>query len=349
MRRLPVHLVLALIAAVAPSSLAQKTSSAGCPQTIALPVSVTWRVSGTAITDIGPEGFRVRVRGHKVPLASAALDHNPHRTMVVLDMSGSMLANNKLKLARDLAIAAIEALPEQDSFGLLTFAARVEPRSAPEETRDAVIARIRALPTDTKARRSAAFDALIATVGLFGVPRFGDSILFITDGGDSASKSDLYDVRRLLEHSPVRVFVLALAHTQYPDSHTVNAPGIVPEAAGVQVSQAIAGVSLLRANSTLGLDYRDSSIEWPAITGGEGFQVDLALLARYPEKVIPEVRRRLAAYQRDFYRLEFDVGADPEKRHGLVVEVVNLSGKSHDLLRVTYPEKAGGCQQVAAR
>jgi hypothetical protein len=167
--------------------------------------------------------------GQPVKIVSIKPDERPHRIVVLLDTSGSMLGDvyasgSKWALTQYIAADIARSNLENTSLALLMFSDKIEQRIGFSGGAAAISKRMAEIKADHTYERkhvrgtTALRDAVIAAVELLKEPGFKDSIYAITDAGDNKSRSRLRDVRNELASRGIRLFFTLVASAG-PETH----------------------------------------------------------------------------------------------------------------------------------
>jgi hypothetical protein len=192
-----------------------------------------------------PVELEGKLRGKPVKILSIKPDNRPHRIVILLDTSGSMLGyldGRKWQVARFVALHIARANLANTSLALVLFSDKVNEVIGFSPDPLAVAKRfsaIEAYPDFVKAHirgRTALRDAVVFALRMLGDAGSDDAIYAITDGGDNASRSKLGNVRDGLDSRGVRFFVTLLGSDE---------PGFGPpeELSGPQDAAALAAAS----------------------------------------------------------------------------------------------------------
>ncbi len=155
------------------------------------------------------------MNGKPVQIFSAQLDIHPHRVVVVLDSSGSMLDGAlEWDLARSIAMDTLRVPPSAFRTGLIVFNSQVRAKfPIQDDARPSLelldeLKATESRPDRMTGGRTAMWDALKEALALLEPSEFGDAIYLIADGLDSHSKTTPKEVRILFVKRGVRLFVV---------------------------------------------------------------------------------------------------------------------------------------------
>lgn len=175
-----------------------------------------------------PSYFAGKFRGKPVKILSVKPDERPHRIILLLDASGSMLGQpngRKWQMARFAAAHLAKANLPNTSLALLIFSDRVNEQIDFSQGAPAIARRLSEIAADTDyAKRhvrgtTALLDTIRSALRLLADPGFSDSIYVITDGGDNRSRTRMQVVRNALVNRRVRFYFSLLAS---------ESPGLIP-------------------------------------------------------------------------------------------------------------------------
>jgi VWA domain-containing protein len=188
------------------------TQEESCQHRI-LPLSL-YDSSGRTIRGLRPSDFEAKYRKEPVKIISVAPDNRPHRVVILLDASGSMIGvwRQALAVASDLAETQIP----NTQMALIIFNEKITEQIDFSAGQAAVARRLREILSDenyaSKAvkGRTALFDSLLAGLQFLDNPTSTDSLYLVSDAGESFSHANLDRVTRRLTLSRVRLFLVAM-------------------------------------------------------------------------------------------------------------------------------------------
>ena len=167
------------------------------------------------ISGVAPTDLEAKIQGKRVTILSLAPDERPHRLLILLDSSGSMMSYwaTATKFAQMFA---------NENAGTSQLALMASSRGNADivdfsEGNSAVSAKLQELAMlgyEKKDVRgmTAIRDAIVQAVQLFHHPTSADAIYLITDGEENASKHNTEFVEHLLSRTSVRLFVTVVGH-----------------------------------------------------------------------------------------------------------------------------------------
>jgi hypothetical protein len=163
-----------------------------------------------------PAYFDGKIGGRPVKIVSIRPDERPHRIVILLDSSGSMLGQptgRKWQAAMFSAAHIANANLINTSLSLLIFSNKVNEQIDFSQGAKAIAKRLSEIGSDSSYAKkhirgtTALRDVVSSAQSLLGDPGFVDSIYIITDGGDNRSRTRLGDLRQSLVSKGVRLFV----------------------------------------------------------------------------------------------------------------------------------------------
>ena len=167
---------------------------------------------GKAVPDINPNQFEIQERGTTQNLVG--LELGPARSIplalaLVIDVSGSMNADNKLAQAKSSAAAFLNSLRPEDGATLLAFNQRVIPVTPFTNDRNALLFGVNALQASGN---TAIYDALYsATDVLRSQPTTKRrAVILLTDGEDTSSKYASGAAAAVAKEAGVLVYTIGL-------------------------------------------------------------------------------------------------------------------------------------------
>jgi hypothetical protein len=192
--------------------------------------------NGVPIRGLTTADFRGKLRGNPVKILSIVPDDRPHRIVILLDASGSMVTKWTPTLISASALAETE-LPNTQ-MALLIFGTKAYEHIEFTQGQIAVAERLRQLRADaTESKRlvhgtTALRDALLSGLQLLAPPTSADSLFLVSDGGDSSSHTHFHEVVDRLSASGVRLFVSLVVDSpgsSFSSAEELNGPSEVSE------------------------------------------------------------------------------------------------------------------------
>lgn len=163
-----------------------------------------------------PSEFEGKLHGKGIKILSIRPDERPHRIVILLDTSGSMLGDppgRKWQMALLAATHLARANLPNTSLALLIFSKSVKEQIGFSQGASAIAARLSEIGDDPgyakkKVRGTTALlDTIHSSLALLADPGFADVVYVITDAGDNGSRTRLRTVRDTLASAGVRLFV----------------------------------------------------------------------------------------------------------------------------------------------
>jgi hypothetical protein len=317
-------LFLAILAAACIGQLAAQTDP--CLERT-IPVTV-YSEKAQQVLGLAAENFRATVKGKQVPVVSVTYDVGPRRVVVVLDHGASMQTNGELSWEFAAAQALVAASQPQDSFAVLTFAAKVQFISQFVLDRDAVVAEIRRQIQAPGFGGTALFDAVARATDLASPARLGDSVYVVSDGGDNASHLTHAEVAQAAAHRGTRICGLLLVQPltigkRSPELRTEGFRDLANKTGGAYLSFTADPIDARRAGV-----YAFDPFRLPARERAE----------------LISTSRGFAQAIDEFYRLQLQLPTPLDKPRDLKLEIVDSSGTREKGAHVIYPTQLVPCE-----
>lgn len=171
-------------------------------------VSVT-DANGQPVKNFGPEDFSLEEGGQPVSLAgvSGAGEQGPVTAVLVIDQSGSMNHANKMKAAREAAIAFVQLMRPGDVTGVIAFNTQVTTVQPLSDDRESLIEAIRGIEAvdDT-----AMYDALHAASAMLEPAGGRKAIIAVTDGMNTAGQRTREETLTLVGEQSISIYTIGL-------------------------------------------------------------------------------------------------------------------------------------------
>jgi von Willebrand factor type A domain len=189
--------------------------------------------------------------GKRVSIRSVA-QKQPHRIILILDTSGSLLGQSAAGRNIPLAVAAdmLAHIPPTLEIAAAFFDHEIEKVIRPTTNHNEIAGEVQALNGIGRGR-TAIFDAISQSVSVFDGLEVGDVLYLITDGEDNLSRSDPRDVARSLEAAGIRLFCFKLKYDRpgnYQTGFELNLEKIVQDTGGLTVTYAPTEGALIDKN-----------------------------------------------------------------------------------------------------
>lgn len=165
--------------------------------------------------------LRAMLGKEPVKILSVLPDDPPHRIIVLLDSSGSVLSTPLVWRAY-LAMARnfVTNLPEGTTVTLAVFADQIDMVIPVTNDRAALDSKFKSLEAGwgffRRPRATALWDALKTASDMFSPPRPGDVLYAFTDGGDDASRIHFEDLENTFRSKPIRLLLISVPGIAQP-------------------------------------------------------------------------------------------------------------------------------------
>ncbi len=288
--------------------------------------------AGFPVRDLVLNDFSAKLGSKPVGLLTLTPQTASPRIVLVLDASRSMSSGlAKWETARQVAIDWVRKAPEASPIALIVFGSQVVVRVDFTQGRTAVLEQLLTIQPGNnilkKGRLTALWDALLEAVQILQPAMPGDIIYAITDGADTASRTQRTEIERRLITSSVRPFIA------------------VPP---------LSSLSADRGRPPKDLNAAHEISELTETTGGAVFYGPPSIFLQKPspdEKYLAKLSAALApiyATMSDFYRLEIDLPLEVHKPQNWKLELAKSQDKKRKSLRLAYPRKLLPCGESAS-
>lgn len=171
-------------------------------------VSVT-DANGRPVKDFRPEDFSLEEDGQPVSLThvSRAGEQGPVTAVLVIDKSGSMNHANKMKAAREAAIAFVQLMRPGDATGVIAFNTQVTTVQPLTDDKESLIEAIQGIEAvdDT-----AMYDALHAGSAMLEPVSGRKAIIIVTDGMNTAGQRTREETLTLVGEQGISIYTIGL-------------------------------------------------------------------------------------------------------------------------------------------
>ena len=173
---------------------------------------------GTLVPELTAGELTAKLDKQHVKILSVLPDDPPHRIIVLLDSSGSVLSNPfvwqaYLAMARNL----VKDLPEGTTATLVVFADVIDMVIPVTHDRAKLDTQFKTLEAGwgyfRKPRATALWDAMKGASEMFGTPRQGDVLYALSDGGDNTSHIRFRDVENTFRSKPIKLLLISVRVT----------------------------------------------------------------------------------------------------------------------------------------
>ena len=164
---------------------------------------------GSLVDDVRPDEIVVKENGQRVANIEVEAPNalNALTAMLAMDVSGSMIEQNKMPEAKKAARLFLERLNARSSSGLLLFDHRMLGRETPGTDRD----RLRELVDAAEPGGGTAYlDATVEAIDMLKSARGRKAVLLMTDGVDLNSKKSLNQVIDYARQKETPVYTIGL-------------------------------------------------------------------------------------------------------------------------------------------
>lgn len=178
-------------------------------------VSVNILMQGTMARELRAGELAAKLDKEHVKILSVLPGDAPHRVIVLLDSSGSVLSSPFAWRAY-LAMAGnlVTNLPAGTTATLVLFADRIDMIIPVTDDRAKLESQFKTIEPGwgyfRRPRSSALWDAMKATSDMFADPRKGDVLYVLSDGGDNASRIRLKDVETIFRSKPIKLQLISI-------------------------------------------------------------------------------------------------------------------------------------------
>jgi VWFA-related protein len=171
-------------------------------------VSVT-DADGQPVRNLMPEDFSLEEDGQSVSLTrvSRAGEQGPVTAVLVIDKSGSMNHANKMKAAREAAIAFVQLMRPGDTTGVIAFNTQVTTVQPLTDDKESLIEAIRSIEAvdDT-----AVYDALHEASAMLEPVSGRKAIIIVTDGMNTAGQRTREETLSLVGEQGISIYTIGL-------------------------------------------------------------------------------------------------------------------------------------------
>lgn len=144
---------------------------------------------------------------------------NPLTTMLVMDVSGSMNANDKLEAAKDAARAYVRQMRPSDRAGLMTFNTRIKLVQSITDDSTQLLGAIKKLKAKDD---TAMYDALMQAIDELEAIEGRKAIIVLTDGLDNRSQADAAQVIARIGPAGLSISTIGLGDPAHPSGGVLS-------------------------------------------------------------------------------------------------------------------------------
>jgi len=263
---------------------------------------------GMLVPGLQPASFQGSLRGQPVRILSARAQSELPRVVLLLDISGSVNGeNHNLELAQ-FAAGNFVATSGITHVALVLFSDGIRDRLEFDAAPKNVLQKLANL--NDGQGRTALFDSLMYSAGLFDTPKAGDAVYLISDGIDNHSKARSKEVERELLSRGIRLFCFILWPTRHGEDEAERS---------IYVLQHLTEVTGGLITNTR-RDDSSNGREW----------LKASLLRAYTA-------------MKSFYELEVEFPRNLETPHSWELQVVDDRGKKRKDIEVSYARDLVPC------
>jgi len=233
--------------------------------------------NGRVIHGLLPSDFSATIHGRPARVLSVSLDKRPHRTVVLLDASGSMvvgpLKGRPWELALKIASNIAESNSENVPLALIIYSDKVHEQIDFAQGTPEVRTRLKAISADPtyvkkniKGRTTASFDAMLSALRLLGASDSSDSIYLISDGVENQSGFKSKDVTHALGLRNVRLYATLFESKTPEGSAKDGEEAIIETIIKLTIDSGGLIIGPLGTSSPNGTDYDIPNDQFKALT-----------------------------------------------------------------------------------
>jgi Mg-chelatase subunit ChlD len=231
------------------------------------------------------------------------------RVVILVDISGSMKSEVKHEIERFIVTELIRSSPADVQFAVVGFSSRVVESVNFEHARSEILAAVNRLTNPSGEGKTALQDTELYASGLFSTARAGDSVVVLSDGQDSGSKTSLATLRQTYWSRGIRMFFLGF-------------------------------VDRYLSNQTQSLAEQESL---SADTGGTYHRIE-----RPEVKDIVPVIQDIQDGLSNYYLVRLSASESGQKAMPLHLEVVDSSGQRRKNLTLSFPAKIAPMKEACS-
>lgn len=264
--------------------------------------------SGKALPDTLQMGdLRGKINEKPMQILAVTKPTNPSRVALVLDASGSM--SGKWQRAVEFAVEIVRDSPSSTEFALVIFAdnkLRTVPfgKAGPE-----IVTEIMSFKNVRPYGPTALWDGIWEAARTFQPNREGDTIVVVSDGGDSQSKISPRRLREMMWSRGIRVMFVQFVDPYLPNQFQ---------------------------------DRNDADAAWLSESSG-GF------LSRIKDpNVLPNAAQEIAFEIEHYLAVRITLSTPIDKQASLHLEAVDPTGRKRKNIELRFPEKLLPCPSLAS-
>jgi hypothetical protein len=198
-------------------------------RTRSVPVSAFSHDGNTAL-HFASSNFTASYDEKPLRVTSVAVEQQPRRIVLLLDISGSMLTTVEpaWRVPIDVARSVVDNMPANIEIGLAVFSGRIVPLVSPSANRQPLLDQIEALRASQKlveqktSSGTALWDSIVDAAAMLRPVQPGDVIYVVTDGADNLSRSGSSEVAQILAASGIRLFCFGIVNGEWVKLRTAD-------------------------------------------------------------------------------------------------------------------------------
>ena len=254
--------------------------------------------------------LRGKIDDKPMQILAATKPTNSSRVALVLDASGSM--SGKWQRAVEFAVEIVRESPSSTEFALVIFADNQLRTVEFGKTGPEIVTEIMSFKNVRPYGPTALWDGIWEAVSMFQPNREGDTIVVVSDGGDSQSKVSPRRLREAMWSRGIRVMFAQFVDHAFP-----------PEEGWIEMG--------------------DGDTIWLSESSG-GF------LSRIEDpQVLPKVAQEIAFEIENYLAVRIALPTPIENQASLHLEAVDPSGRRRKNMELRFPEKLLPCVSLASR
>ncbi|HEX3377085.1 MAG TPA: vWA domain-containing protein [Candidatus Acidoferrales bacterium] len=288
-------------------------------------------VDGSVVPPLESTNFAGIFHKKPIQIISAAINQEPIRVVLLIDVSASMRgpdSEDQNRYALDVAEDLVSGISPETSIGLGFFYSEFIPVLRPTVDRRSLLPQIEGLRSHPKTfyGQTALWNAVLEGAKMFDHPHAGDVIYVITDGGDNASHTKVKFVEQALEDTGIRLnaFVFQSMPTARKSPEELIGPTILEN-----VARETGGTVLTQIT-----EYVNSFL----ISGHSALVDKSGKLTPLGLNLSSQIRQ-----MRSFYRVEFELPEALNNQQEWKLELEGLEKSQREKIILSYPQRLAAC------
>jgi Mg-chelatase subunit ChlD len=279
----------------------------GCTQRTVI-VTARDRSGNTPPNTLQMEDLRGKINDKPVQILAATKPTNPSRVALVLDASGSM--SGKWQRALEFAVEIVRESPSSTQFALVIFADNELRTVQFGKTGPEIVTEIMSFKDVRPYGPTALWDGIWEAASTFQPSREGDTIVVVSDGGDSQSKVSPSKLRETMWSRGIRVMFVQFVDPYLPNQFQSR---------------------------------NDADAAWLSESSG-GF------LSRIEDpRGLPKAAQVIAFELENYLVVRITLSKALEKPASLRLEAVDPSGRKRKNIELAFPEKLPPCASLPSK